>query len=162
MHRPLKRHKALVPLSRDHHFGLLLVWKIRQGLSFKVNLLRIRDYLVYYVDQHIFPHFQLEEAAVFPFLEAKDSLRQQAEAQHEAIRSTFEGIRGGEPEGMSQSLEEFAGSLEAHIRFEERSLFEHMQAVLSPEKLTKLGEKIAESHRLSDEIWEDEFWKKDN
>lgn len=162
MHKPLKRHEALVPLSRDHHFGLLLVWKIRQGLAFEVRLTRICDYVIYYVGHRILPHFQLEEAEVFPFLEENDSLRQQAEEQHKAIRATFDGIKRGAPEAMSQSLDELAERLEAHIRFEERTLFEHMQAVLSPERLERLGEKIAASHRFADEIWEDEFWKKDN
>jgi len=162
MHKPLKRHEALVPLSRDHHFGLLLVWKIRQGLAFEVLLTRICDYVVYYVEHRIFPHFQLEEAEVFPFLEANDPLRQRAEVQHKAIRATFAGIKRGEPEAMAQLLDELAERLEAHIRFEERTLFEHMQAVLSAGKLTRLGEKIAASNRFADEIWEDEFWKKDN
>ncbi|CDF79955.1 hypothetical protein BN863_22430 [Formosa agariphila KMM 3901] len=30
--KPLKRHKSLQPLSRDHHHGLLLAWKIRADL----------------------------------------------------------------------------------------------------------------------------------
>ncbi|WP_241739476.1 hypothetical protein [Aestuariibaculum marinum] len=31
--KPLKRHKALQPLSREHHYGLLLTWKIRTGFK---------------------------------------------------------------------------------------------------------------------------------
>ena len=31
--KPQKRHKALQPLSREHHHGLLLSWKIRTGFS---------------------------------------------------------------------------------------------------------------------------------
>ena len=30
---PIKRHDALKHFSRDHHFGLLLVWKIREGVK---------------------------------------------------------------------------------------------------------------------------------
>lgn len=162
MQKPLKRHEALVPLSRDHHFGLLLVWKIRQGLAFEVSLSRICNYLIYYVEHHMLPHFQLEELGVFPFLDEKDELRQEAEEQHEVILGIFESIKHGEQEHSANQLDQFAGSLEAHIRFEERILFEHMQDVLSPDDLQRLGEKISESHRFGDEIWEDEFWKKDN
>ena len=34
-HKPQKRHKALQPLSREHHHGLLLSWKIRSGFNKK-------------------------------------------------------------------------------------------------------------------------------
>jgi len=30
---PIKRNEAIAELSRDHHFALLLVWKIREGLK---------------------------------------------------------------------------------------------------------------------------------
>ena len=35
--KPLKRHAGLVELSRDHHHGLLLSWKIRQGLKKEIE-----------------------------------------------------------------------------------------------------------------------------
>jgi hypothetical protein len=34
--KPIKRNKHLKWLSRDHHFGLLACWKIRQGLKIKL------------------------------------------------------------------------------------------------------------------------------
>ena len=39
--KPIKRHKALQPLSRDHHHGLLLSWKIRAGFSKNIEPNRI-------------------------------------------------------------------------------------------------------------------------
>lgn len=33
----MKRNENLVPLSRDHHFGLLCCWKIRQGIKKEVS-----------------------------------------------------------------------------------------------------------------------------
>jgi hypothetical protein len=42
--KPLKRHAALQPLSREHHHGLLLGWKIRTGLSNGAPLERIKAY----------------------------------------------------------------------------------------------------------------------
>jgi len=32
MNQPIKRHVALQPVSREHHYGLLLSWKIRDSL----------------------------------------------------------------------------------------------------------------------------------
>jgi len=37
---PLKRHESLVPFSRDHHVGLLLVWTITQGLNRQIAPVR--------------------------------------------------------------------------------------------------------------------------
>ena len=31
--KPIKRHKAIQPLSREHHQGLLLCWKIGKGFE---------------------------------------------------------------------------------------------------------------------------------
>ena len=31
--KPLKRNPNLVPLSREHHYGLLFCWKLKQGLA---------------------------------------------------------------------------------------------------------------------------------
>ncbi len=43
--KPQKRHIALQPLSREHHQGLLLSWKIRKGLSRKIEFDRIQNYV---------------------------------------------------------------------------------------------------------------------
>ena len=39
--KPLKRSQYLAPLSREHHETLLFTWKIKQGLSLKIELDRI-------------------------------------------------------------------------------------------------------------------------
>lgn len=48
-HTPQKRHQAIVSFSKDHHFGLLLVWKIRQGLNKAVNPERISNYVTFFL-----------------------------------------------------------------------------------------------------------------
>lgn len=45
---PIKRHQAIVSFSKDHHFGLLLIWKIRQGLNKAVNPERISNYVTFF------------------------------------------------------------------------------------------------------------------
>ena len=48
-HAPIKRHQAIVSFSKDHHFGLLLVWKIRQGLNKAVSAERISNYVLFFL-----------------------------------------------------------------------------------------------------------------
>lgn len=45
MPKPIKRHTALKPLSREHHHGLLLSWKIREGLKRNIEIPRIKKYI---------------------------------------------------------------------------------------------------------------------
>lgn len=59
-HTPLKRHQAIVSFSRDHHFGLLLVWKIRQGLNKAVTAERISNYVLFLFKEDIEKHFREE------------------------------------------------------------------------------------------------------
>ena len=62
---PIKRHQAVVSFSKDHHFGLLLVWKIRQGLGKSVNAERISKYVVYFFKEDLEKHFKDEELLLF-------------------------------------------------------------------------------------------------
>ncbi|WP_162415654.1 hemerythrin domain-containing protein [Cyclobacterium roseum] len=159
MTKPLKRHSSLIPISRDHHFGLLLVWKIRQGIKKQVETKRMVDYLYYFVQQHLEPHFQLEEEVLFGFLAKNDLMRKEAEEQHASIRSHYTRIfeAGGDTERLSQ----FATELKAHIRFEERKLFQYMQVELLEEDLEKMEAAVKEIHQKVEEDWEDAFWERD-
>ena len=59
--KPIKRHKAIQPLSREHHQGLLLSWKIRTGLSKGVSTDRIKTYADWFYKTYLIPHFEEEE-----------------------------------------------------------------------------------------------------
>lgn len=74
-HTPIKRHQAIVSFSKDHHFGLLLVWKIRQGLKNAVNAERISSYLLYFFKEDLEKHFKEEEEFLFSKLPVDDDLR---------------------------------------------------------------------------------------
>ena len=41
---PIKRSEFLKPISREHHHGLLLCWKIRAGLKKGIEPERIKLY----------------------------------------------------------------------------------------------------------------------
>lgn len=62
---PIKRHQAIISFSKDHHFGLLLVWKIRQVLEKAVNAERISKYVVYFFKEDLEKHFKDEELLLF-------------------------------------------------------------------------------------------------
>jgi hemerythrin-like domain-containing protein len=148
---PIKRHEALKPLSRQHHHGLLLCWKISQGLSKKTELSRIGAYVSYFFSQHIRPHFREEEEKIFPLLGEKHPSVLKALSDHAGLHRLFV-----KPDKSASDFRELTTLLEQHIRFEERVLFKEIQDH-APEGLALLNTIENESCATDDE-WPDEFW----
>src|ERR1017187_3269143 len=121
---PLKRHPAIVSFSKDHHFGLLLVWKIRQGLAKEVNAERISNYILFFFKEDLEKHFKDEEQLLFCKLPVNDALRMQAEKEHQSIYILISAIQKNKYD--TDLICPFADDLERHIRFEERILFHRM------------------------------------
>lgn len=154
----IKRHHAIVSFSRDHHFGLLLVWKIRQGLQKSVSAERIGKYVLFFFKEDIETHFKEEEQLLFCRLQADDDLRKQAEEDHQFIRNLMAEI--AENENDITLLDKFANALEKHIRFEERELFNHLQNTINPNDLEKIASRFSNDNKAIDDKWQDIFWKK--
>lgn len=150
--KPQKRHKALQPLSRDHHHGLLLSWKIRTGLNNSVDPERIWSYSLWFYRTHLIPHFELEEKHFFPLLGTENNLVKEALSQHERLHLLFK-----EPGNKASSLSQIEKELERHIRFEERNLFPEIQKKATESQLQML-EKIHHQDDFQDKL-DDEFWK---
>jgi hemerythrin-like domain-containing protein len=155
---PIKRNKNLVLLSHDHHDGLMIVWKIRQGLRFLVSNVRIADFVANAFATHLQPHFIEEEELLFVKLSAQDELRIKAEGEHAAIRNKVAALQPAS-QAKVEDLEEFAKLLEEHIRFEERVLFPHIEQHINNEDLEKIGATIKLQHTNKCAFsWEDKFW----
>lgn len=153
---PLKRHSALKQFSRDHHFALLLIWKIRQGLKTGVTIERIARYLLFFYQQHLRAHFYEEEKMLFARLPEDDVMRKQAVDEHRRINLLIAFI--GTDLSNTDLLTEFADLLEMHIRFEERSLFNRLQSVLSDSELKAILLTHEGGKGDIDKEWGDHFW----
>lgn len=150
--KPIKRHKALQPLSRQHHFGLLFSWKLRKGFSKNIDIERMQEYAKWFYEHEIKPHFRDEEKYLFPILEEDNELVERALKEHRRIMRLFNDIKN--PEKSLSCLEE---ELDAHIRFEERILFNEIQKVATEAQL----EKIEEIHNGLEKSpdYHDPFWE---
>jgi hemerythrin-like domain-containing protein len=157
MSKPIKRSPALMPLSREHHFDLLLAWKIRKGLKNDVSTERIANYIQYLNKNLISDHFKDEEELLFNRLSSDDQLCDQARQEHNEIRKLIAAICI-EKRKDAALFNELADKVEAHVRFEERKLFPYLEQKLSPEKLQEIEKVIEEKHGGFQEVWEDEFW----
>ena len=148
----MKRHEALVQLSRDHHFGLLLCWKIKEGLKRDVEPQRIAKYVKFFYESHLKDHFAEEEQHIFPVLGNENQLVAEALSQHNEI----EKIANQDLATVAE-LTSFKDLLEKHIRFEERQLFQEIQEKATEEQLENLLK--IDFHYLKEPEYEDEFWK---
>ncbi|MBF1097348.1 MAG: hemerythrin domain-containing protein, partial [Riemerella sp.] len=143
-----------VPLSQDHHFGLLSGWKIKQGIKKNISYERIKNYINYHWDNSQSFHFDEEEKILFPY--SDDELTQRALDEHKEIRELLKTLNEVED---FELLTLYADKVTEHIRFEERVLFPHLENILTEEQLAEVGKKLNEIHHHAEDEYDDEFWK---
>ena len=148
----MKRHEALVQLSRDHHFGLLLCWKLKEGLKREVSPDRMEAYIIAFYEQNLKPHFREEEETVFKLLGEDHSLIKEAMEQHQKFHQLI-----GDGLDSAKKIQEFRDLLELHIRTEERQIFPEIEQVASEEQLQNLLN--YDYPALKEPEWDDVFWK---
>lgn len=149
---PIKRHTALKPLSREHHHGLLLCWKIRTGIKKEIETLRIWSYVSWFYDNHLAQHFETEEKYIYPILGSDNEFIKKAVSEHRKISHLIQ-----EAPKSYKNLDLIAEILENHIRVDERSLFSEIQAIAIEEQLQMINSQHTEAKfidNLNDPFWE--------
>jgi hemerythrin-like domain-containing protein len=140
------RDPALIPLSHQHQHALALCVRIiRAGDNDAVLLQREVARLF---EQEIRFHFDAEERVLFPAAERLPRLRQLVDE----LRRDHVGLRAAASEACRMTppeMRDFAERLSAHIRREERELFEGMQQGMSSEELAGLGAAVDADFRAS-------------
>ena len=152
---PIKRNQHIVPLSKDHHFTLLFCWKIRQGVKMQIAFERQKNYIRYFFKEHMEPHFQNEEN--FLFKQTNDEQVQKALDDHKEIRNHVKKVLQSPGENRSGLLSMLANMVEAHVRYEERVLFPHLENVLTDDQLQLIGQELSKED-IKPDAHEDEFW----
>lgn len=155
--KPIKRSKQLAPLSREHHDGLLFSWKIKQGLVNGTTLTILRNYTLWFWQQHIKPHFFQEEKILIPYLTTGHLMTERLKEEHDYIRELILGL---DDEADKHTLVILCDLLEKHIRFEERELFVYLEKTLSTKNLDEILRQLEKYPVVCKEEWKDEFWVK--
>ncbi len=154
--KPIKRNTNIVWLSKDHHIGLLAAWKIRQGTNKNIVLERIKNYVQYFWSNHLQKHFYEEETILFNIV--SDDNIAEALQQHKNMKALIEMLKAAPGTDVS-SLQQFAETLEKHIRFEERIVFPLIEKTLTAEQLNAVGIALQSSHSTeTNDDYEDRFW----
>jgi hemerythrin-like domain-containing protein len=135
------RDKNLVPLSRQHQHALALCVRIDRALQAgDVELDPWLAEIQQIFEQEIRIHFEAEENEIFPVAEHLAELKDlvaDLRKDHAVLREFFSRAvaRSLDADGLGK----FGETMSAHIRKEERQLFEGMQQRMSAEELAKLG-----------------------
>jgi hypothetical protein len=129
----MKRHAALVPLSHDHHHGLVQALRLRRAAEEPdagARLAVARVFLEFF-SRETLPHFQAEEEGVFPLLAGDDPRVVRALEDHVALQALAARLALDVEAGAARPelLRTLAARLHAHIRLEERDLFPLVEQV---------------------------------
>jgi hemerythrin-like domain-containing protein len=148
---PIKRHKALRNLSREHHDGLIFALRLQKGVAKSADLQSMEEYVSWFWENHLQPHFKLEENCLFPMLKGEYELVREAIVQHQDLKMLFQI--------QQKTLADFKRIyelLQKHIRLEERELFNLIQSTLSAQQLA-IYEKT-HKRQQSCAMWQTQFW----
>jgi iron-sulfur cluster repair protein YtfE (RIC family) len=145
------RHESLTPLSREHHYGLLVCLRIHRGMENHetdlVWLTERAEKVIRFFETDLTMHFEAEEKIVFPAMNGIDEARTTVEqllSDHRDLARLVTRLREAVGVELSPLLREFADLLEAHIRKEERVLFPCYEHNISPEKAGQVQIQVLE------------------
>lgn len=145
----MKRHEALIPLSRDHHGTLILARLLRSDAPpFKELPLEAKgkaEYALKHYREELLEHFEQEEKMI-PMLKGVnatlDSLLACMKAEHQELHSLFNSINPDQE--LSAQLDVIGRALESHVRKEDRVIFPLIQESCTEELLNKLADIFTE------------------
>ncbi|MFT3946338.1 MAG: hemerythrin domain-containing protein [Agriterribacter sp.] len=139
----MKRHAALLPLSREHHSALILAQLIKKDApayrGMPTDTQGKLNYAVAFFETDLIEHFYKEEIILEKVKHANveiETLSKEIIAEHSALKNHFVQLKTAIDK--IAALDELGKLLEAHIRKEERVLFPLIQEHCSEALLAHL------------------------
>ena len=129
----MKRAPELAELSREHHQALALALALRRTTD--EDLERNTARYVAFMADHDAGHFAVEETALVPVL--PDDMAERLLREHDALRAVAAEL------GDAATVRRAGELLAAHVRFEERVVFPHLEQELAPDELATMGRRLA-------------------
>ena len=147
------RDKNLIPLSHQHQHALALCVRIERASPIpQADINAWQKEIAHIFQSEIHAHFAAEEHVLFPaaqqFAELQ-TLVSELISEHGELRqkSAFAVAESTVPSDISA----LGQLLSAHIRKEERQLFERMQQLLTNEQLATLGSRLQSALKDTEE-----------
>ena len=148
------RDKNLIPLSHQHQHALALCVRIERAAPIAPkNLPAWQAEVAELFRSEIAVHFAAEEQVLFPLAKELPELMSLVEDllnDREWLREQF--TRVAEQTRSADDLIALSRRLSAHIRKEERQLFEALQEKLKPAQLSAIGKKLEAALRDTSQV----------
>lgn len=142
----MNRVPELRDLSDDHHTGLVLARRCREAGRPETELAPklVWEEVHAAFSGHLEPHFQIEEQHLLPALEVigESSLADRIRQDHAELRALLQSEAPNE-----ELVQRFGQLLEAHIRYEEREVFEETQHRLPARSLQAIASACQQTPR---------------
>jgi hemerythrin-like domain-containing protein len=139
----MKRHRALQPLSRDHHVALVAAQRLRRATG--EGAAAARDQFLAFWREHGATHFRVEEEVLLPAFAAHADPDAECVTRmlvdHVRIRAAAARLEG-EAEPPVETLHELGTMLERHVRLEEREVFPLIEDALPPDAAERLVDAV--------------------
>jgi len=136
------RDRNLIPLSRQHQHALALCVRIERALPIAdADLGAWQAEIAHHFQTEIGIHFAAEERILFPAARRFREVIPLVEdllADHAVLRDLFARAEARNMSAMQ--LLAFSQRMSAHIRKEERQLFERLQELMNEDELSMLGQ----------------------
>jgi iron-sulfur cluster repair protein YtfE (RIC family) len=147
----VKRDPSLIRLSRDHQRGLALAQRIERvlGGACEVPLAQLEREVIEFWRDGLLPHFRAEceclLARLLRHTGAQSDLLTRTERDHVQVHGLIASLRDARDDGERyRLLGELGALLKEHIRWEEATLFEAVQTLLTREEIGRLGADLAD------------------
>ena len=153
----MKRHQSLIPLSHDHHNGLVLAQRLILGRSkaprsnWPIDRRQQVRRVIEFFKADLRQHFKAEEQHVFPAaveqLRGGADLARQLIEEHDEMRAQIRELEQDSTTRLEERLSSFGQRLKEHIRKEEGILFERIQEEMDPAELEAIGVRLRTFYR---------------
>ncbi len=143
----MKRHPALIPLSRDHHDGLVQAVRLRRAAAegdASARLAAAGEFVEFFRNEERV-HLRDEEEELFPLflrhVRSLPALLREARLQHVQLEGFARKLEIAVAAAIvdRDTLDAAGELLEAHIRLEERRLFPLIEQLVPDDELRRLG-----------------------
>jgi len=143
----IKRHPALIPLSRDHHDGLVQALRLRRAAAdgdASARLAAAREFVEFFRNEERV-HLRDEEEELFPLflrhVPSQPAPLREARVQHVQLEGFARKLDIAVAAGIvdRETLDAAGELFDAHIRLEERQLFPLIEELVPDDELRRLG-----------------------
>ncbi len=143
----MKRHPALIPLSRDHHNGLVQAVRLRRAAACgdaSARLVAAMEFVEFFRNEERV-HLRDEEEELFPLLlrhvPSQPAPLREARVQHVQLEGLARKLDIAVAAGVvdRETLAAAGELLDVHIRLEERQLFPLIEELVPDDELWSVG-----------------------